>query len=64
VFRNVPLDKFGSYSRFTTEDDERMGALYGGNILGAFYGAGHAETAGTFSRYGISAAFGAKKVTN
>jgi len=23
VFRNVPLDKFGSYSRFTTEDDER-----------------------------------------
>ncbi|MBC6405525.1 MAG: hypothetical protein GDA41_07370, partial [Rhodospirillales bacterium] len=32
------------------------------SIRGAFYGDGHAETAGTFEKYGIAGAFGAKKV--
>ena len=64
VFWDVPVDRAGSYSRFTTEEDRALGARYGGSFIGAFYGAGHAETAGTFGRFGINAAFGAKRVTD
>ena len=52
-------------------DSIRFGATVGengrykddkGRIKGAFYGDGHAETAGTFEKHGIAGAFGAKKV--
>ncbi|MBC6406147.1 MAG: hypothetical protein GDA41_10600 [Rhodospirillales bacterium] len=57
-FGRIPVAADGSYARIYSEDEG------GGNIRGAFYGDYHGETAGTFDRYGIIAAFGAKKVTN
>ncbi|MBC6406555.1 MAG: hypothetical protein GDA41_12740, partial [Rhodospirillales bacterium] len=49
----IPVDEDGNYVK------SRAGH---GSIKGAFYGAGHAETAGTFEKWGIVGAFGAKKV--
>jgi len=49
----IPVAADGSYAK--TYND-------GGSIRGAFYGTDQAETAGTFARYGIVAAFGAKKL--
>ncbi|MBC6406488.1 MAG: hypothetical protein GDA41_12380, partial [Rhodospirillales bacterium] len=57
-FRRIPVAADGSYARTYSEDEG------GGGIRGAFYGTGQAETAGTFERFGIAAAFGAKKLTN
>jgi len=51
-FSKIPVGENGSYAR--TYDD-------GVNIRGNFYGDSHAETAGTFDRAGIIAAFGAKE---
>ncbi|MBC6405627.1 MAG: hypothetical protein GDA41_07890 [Rhodospirillales bacterium] len=57
-FRRIPVAADGSYARTYSEDEG------GGGIRGAFYGTDQAETAGTFERFGIVAAFGAKKLTN
>jgi len=54
-FTKIPVKKEdGSY--------EKMNAERQYSIRGAFYGTDHAETAGTFEKYGIAGAFGAKKV--
>ncbi|MBC6416316.1 MAG: hypothetical protein GDA47_00595, partial [Rhodospirillales bacterium] len=51
-FAAVPVYQDGYYEYTYTED---------GVIRGAFYGDGHAETAGAFTRRGVSGAFGAKR---
>ena len=53
-FSRIPVAKDGSYAM--TYDNNS------GSIGGAFYGDEHAETAGTFERFGVVGAFGAKKV--
>ena len=59
AFRGIPVAPDGSYAR--TYDNSQVNS--GGSISGAFYGTGHAETAGTFEKWGIAGAFGAKRVT-
>jgi len=54
-FDKIPVARDGSYEKTSAEHD-------GGNIRGAFYGEGHAETAGTFDVYNIIGSFGAKRV--
>ena len=60
-FTAIPVAADGSYEK-TIKDAGR--GYEPGNIRGAFYGKGHAETAGTFERFNVIAAFGAKKVRN
>ncbi|MBC6441913.1 MAG: hypothetical protein GDA53_02120 [Rhodobacteraceae bacterium] len=50
-FRDVPVSSGGTYA-------QGAGA---NRIEGAFYGTGHAETAGVFEQQGIVGAYGAKK---
>ena len=58
LFEDIPVAADGSYARqYNKRVDKR-----GGNIRGAFYGANHHETAGTFRQKGILGTFGAKKV--
>ena len=54
IFKDIPVADDGSYAK--TYDA-------GGGIRGAFYGDSHGETAGTFDRFGVIGAFGAKKLT-
>ena len=60
AFRDIPVDEDGNYER--TYDNNSL-PNSGGSISGAFYGDGHGETAGTFEKFGVLGAFGAKKVT-
>jgi len=59
IFKRIPVAADGSYAR--TYDSGKVNS--GGNIRGNFYGDGHGETAGTFEKFGVIGAFGAKKVT-
>jgi len=54
-FQHIPVAADGSYA--LTYDGEHPG-----DIRGRLYGSDHEETAGTFDRYNVIAAFGAKKV--
>jgi len=54
-FKDIPVAEDGRYSK---------GSGFRNHIRGAFYGEGHAETAGTFEELGfVIGAFGAKQVT-
>ncbi|MBC6416539.1 MAG: hypothetical protein GDA47_01750 [Rhodospirillales bacterium] len=61
TFKRIPVAADGSFERTYTP---RQGTNRGGSIRGAFYGDGQAEAAGTFDKFGILGAFGARKVTN
>ena len=50
-FRDVYVSSSGTYSQ----------GYQGSHIQGAFYGSGGVETAGTFERYGMLGAFGARR---